>query len=172
VGMGSAVGLNHVSVVAHDLAESTRFYVEVLGLEEIPTPNFGYPVQWLAVGGQQLHLFERPEEPPASAHLAFEVDDFVAVYDRARKLGVLDRTTMGYAVAQLPGGEGQMYLRDPSGNLVELDATGASDLPEDLRDRITVLGEKFPQDGEHERARLYIGADRPLDDAPAEGAEV
>jgi lactoylglutathione lyase len=161
VGMGSAVGLNHVSVVAHDLAESTRFYVEVLGLEEIPTPNFGYPVQWLAVGGQQLHLFERPEEPPASAHLAFEVDDFVAVYDRARKLGVLDRTTMGYAVAQLPGGEGQMYLRDPSGNLVEADHPDGASARERI-DEMVVIAERRPQpEGEVPRLSLLGSATTP-----------
>jgi catechol 2,3-dioxygenase-like lactoylglutathione lyase family enzyme len=159
--MGSAVGLNHVSVVAHDLAESTRFYVEVLGLEEIPTPNFGYPVQWLAVGGQQLHLFERPEEPPASAHLAFEVDDFVAVYERARELGVLDRTTMGYAVAQLPGGEGQMYLRDPSGNLVEADHPDGASARERI-DEMVVIAERRPQpEGEVPRLSLLGSATTP-----------
>ena len=119
--MGAAVGLNHVSIVARDLAESTRFYVEVLGMSVLATPDFGFPVQWLEVGDQQVHLFERPDEPPATAHLALEVDDFVAVYERARELGVLDRSAFGYAVAELPGGEGQMYLRDPAGNLVEID---------------------------------------------------
>jgi lactoylglutathione lyase len=154
--VGSAVGLNHVSIVAHDLAESTRFYVEVLGLEEIATPNFGYPVQWLAVGGQQLHLFERPEEPPASAHLAFEVDDFVGVYERARELGVLDRTTMGYAVAQLPGGEGQMYLRDPAGNLVELDWPAVTTLDRSVLGEIKKLGDSVPQTGDALKATLYL----------------
>ena len=116
-----AVGVNHVSIVARDLDESTRFYVDVLGMEAVPTPDFGFPVQWLEVGGQHLHVFERPEEPPASAHLAFEVDDIVACYERARELDALDRTTFGYAIAELPGGEAQLYIRDPAGNLVELD---------------------------------------------------
>lgn len=115
------MGLNHVSIVARDLAESTRFYVEVLGMETVPTPDFGFPVQWLEVGGQQVHLFERQDEPPASAHLALEVDDIVACYEKARELGALDDSTFGYAIAELPGGEAQLYLRDPAGNLVELD---------------------------------------------------
>ena len=115
------MGLNHVSVVARDLGESTRFYVEVLGMETVPTPDFGFPVQWLEVGGQQLHLFELPDEAPASAHLALEVDDIVACYERARELDALDHSTFGYAIAELPGGEAQLYLRDPAGNLLELD---------------------------------------------------
>lgn len=142
--MGTAVGLNHVSVVARDLAESIRFYVDVLGLTEVATPDFGFPVQWLEVGGQQVHLFERPDTPPTSAHLALEVDDFVAVYERARDLDALDRTTFGYAVAELPGGEGQMYLRDPAGNLVEIDHPDGADARERI-DEMTLLAEKRPQ---------------------------
>ena len=51
--------INHVSVNALNLSESVDFYVELLGAEPIPTPNFGVPVQWLALGRTQLHLFER-----------------------------------------------------------------------------------------------------------------
>ena len=80
--MAGAVGLNHVSVVAHDLDESVRFYVDVLGLEPLPTPAFGFPVQWLRAGSLQVHVFERPDDPPAYAHFAFEVDDVVAMPSR------------------------------------------------------------------------------------------
>jgi hypothetical protein len=45
----------------------------------------------------------------------------VALYERARELGILDRTSFGYAIAELPGGEAQLYVRDPAGNLLELD---------------------------------------------------
>src|SRR5690349_5885213 len=58
---GAPMGLriNHVSVNAKDLEESTQFYVDLLGAERLTTPNFGIPVQWLALGRTQLHLFER-----------------------------------------------------------------------------------------------------------------
>ena len=59
---------NHVSVVAHDIEVSRRFYVEELGLEPLPTPDFGFPVVWLHAGDCQVHLFERPGEPPSHAH--------------------------------------------------------------------------------------------------------
>jgi catechol 2,3-dioxygenase-like lactoylglutathione lyase family enzyme len=118
---GRAAGLNHVSVVAHDLAESVRFYREMFGMEELPTPDFGFPVQWLRLGDLQLHLFERPDGPPVYAHFAIQVDDVVALVHEAQRRGILDDTTFGYAMAELPGGEAQIYLRDPSGNLVEVD---------------------------------------------------
>ena len=141
--MARAVGLNHVSVVARDLEESVRFYVEVLGLEAVPTPDFGFPVQWLQAGERQVHLFERPDDPPAHAHLALEVDDIVGVYGRARELGILDRT-FGYAIAELPGGEAQLYLRDPAGNLVELDHPNGAGARERIAEMI-VLAERRPQ---------------------------
>ena len=142
--MKVAVGLNHVSVVARDLEESTRFYVDVLGLARVPTPDFGFPVQWLEVGGQQVHLFERQDEAPPSAHLAFEVDDVVGVYERARELGVLDRDTFGYAAAELPGGEAQLYLRDPAGNLIEVDHPDGADARGRI-DEMILLDERRPQ---------------------------
>ena len=52
-----ATRINHVSIAAADLEESTRFYEEVFGMERIPTPTFADPVQWLRVGDLQLHLF-------------------------------------------------------------------------------------------------------------------
>jgi catechol 2,3-dioxygenase-like lactoylglutathione lyase family enzyme len=139
-----AAGLNHVSVVAHDLEESVRFYVEVLGLEPLPTPDFGFPVQWLRAGALQLHLFERPDDPPSYAHFAFEVDDVVACYERARELGILDRTSFGYAIAELPGGEAQLYIRDPAGNLLELDHPEGAAARERIEEMV-LLSERRPQ---------------------------
>src|SRR5688572_9517984 len=68
-----ATGFNHVSINAHDLEEPVRFYTEVLGMEKIPTYNFGFPVQYLRLGDLQLHIFEREEtEAPTFHH--FGVD--------------------------------------------------------------------------------------------------
>ena len=138
-----AVGLNHVSVVARDLDESLRFYVEVLGLEPLPTPDFGFPAQWLRAGSLQVHLFERPDPPPTYAHFALEVDDVVALYERARTAGALDET-FGYTIAELPGGEAQLYVRDPAGNLLELDHPDGAAARERIPEMI-VLAERRPQ---------------------------
>jgi catechol 2,3-dioxygenase-like lactoylglutathione lyase family enzyme len=142
--MGATVGLNHVSVVARDLEESVRFYVDVLGLEPLPTPDFGFPVQWLRAGERQVHLFERPDDPPTYAHFAFEAEDFVALYERARELGILDRSSFGYAIAELPGGEAQLYIRDPAGNLLELDHPDGAAAREQIEEMI-LLSDRLPQ---------------------------
>jgi catechol 2,3-dioxygenase-like lactoylglutathione lyase family enzyme len=46
-------GFTHVSVHAHDLEESACFYRELFGMEEIPSPDFPFPVLWLRVGTLQ-----------------------------------------------------------------------------------------------------------------------
>ena len=153
-----SAGLNHVSVVAHDLDESTRFYVEELGLEQLPTPNFEFPVVWLAAGERQLHLFQRPGAPPSHAHFALEISDFMPVYRRMKVLGVLDHDTFGNCIWELPGGAVQLYVRDPAGNLIELDYPDASTIPKDQVPEYRVLADVRPQDGDAARATLWHAA--------------
>jgi lactoylglutathione lyase len=116
-----ATGINHVSIHADDLQESVRFYMDMFGLDKLPTPEFGYPVQWLRLGDRQLHLFVRETGPPAYHHLALDVDDFEAVYRRAQERGLLDKQGFHSRPRIMPDGSVQMYLRDPAGNLVEVD---------------------------------------------------
>jgi catechol 2,3-dioxygenase-like lactoylglutathione lyase family enzyme len=155
--------INHVSVSASDLSASTDFYVRLLGAVPIATPNFGFPVQWLSVGDTQLHLFQSEDEPTIQHHYGVEVDldALVAAYRMAVELDALDDEVFNGQLVELQADVVQLYLRDPSGNLVELDAVGAHALPEDVRRRTRVLADVHPQHGEQADARLYIGADRP-----------
>ena len=83
--------INHVSVNALKLDESVRFYEDLLGVERIPTPNFvGIPVQWLALGRTQLHLFERDIQPTSHHHLGITVDDVEPVYRAAERWDAFD----------------------------------------------------------------------------------
>ena len=111
-------GFTHVSVHAYDLDESARFYKELFGTEEIPAPEFPFPVLWLRVGDLQLHLFQSDEPAPSGHHFGLDVDNFEAVYEKARKLGVIDDSDYFSNVYVLPDGTVQLYLRDPAGNMV------------------------------------------------------
>jgi catechol 2,3-dioxygenase-like lactoylglutathione lyase family enzyme len=150
--------INHVSINAHNLQESVEFYVELLGAEPIATPNFGIPVQWLALGPTQLHLFERDLEPTSHHHLGITVDDLEAAYRVAERRGAFDHDAFGNHLVQLPGDVVQMYVRDPAGNLVELDQAGVERLPDDLRAQLRSLWDFNPQDDEQMRGRLFVTA--------------
>lgn len=148
--------ISHVSINARRLQESVDFYVDVLGAEPVTTPNFGLPVQWLALGRTQLHLFEKDLTPASHHHLGITVDDLEPVYRAAERRGAFDDDAFGNHLVELPGDVVQLYLRDPAGNLVEIDHHGADRLPDDLRGRVRGLWELNPQSDEEMQARLFV----------------
>jgi catechol 2,3-dioxygenase-like lactoylglutathione lyase family enzyme len=156
--------INHVSINARVLHESVAFYIDLLEAEPIPTPNFGLPVQWLALGRTQLHLFERDLQPTSHHHLGITVEDLERPYAVAAARDAFDRTAFGNHLVELPGDTVQLYVRDPAGNLVELDMSGADRLSPALRAELTGLWDFHPQSEDNLRGRLFVPAhalDRP-----------
>ncbi len=149
-------GINHVSVHANDLDASVRFYVELLDAVLLDTPNFGLPVQWIGLGNTQLHLFQRAAEPQSHHHFGITVEDLEPVYRRAEAMDAFDRNSYKHHFVELPGDVAQTYVRDPAGNLMEIDTPGASRLSEELRAQMKRLDELYPQDEVNRRARLYV----------------
>jgi glyoxylase I family protein len=110
-------GVHHVSVNVDDAAESTRFYVDVLGFtERTDRPDFPFAGSWLQVGEHQVHLLEVADfTPPKGQHFALRVTDL----DAARQ-DLLDK---GVEVSEpSPIGDVcvQCFFTDPTGNLIEL----------------------------------------------------
>lgn len=151
-----ATSLNHVSVSANDLEESAVFYAELFGMERIPTPNFGHPVVWLRVGDLQIHLFKRGVDAPVYHHFALTVDDLDRVYRTARERGILDNEHNEAAIRELPDGSVQMYIRDPAGNLVEVDYPDVSELSPEVRADVGSLADMHPQSEENQRSTLFL----------------
>lgn len=157
--------LNHVSVLALDLDESTEFYTDVVGMEPIPTANFEVPVQWLQAESGQVHLFERDMDPVPYYHFGVSVDDFEGVYRRAAEADFLANWDDGTDanIYRLPDGAVQMYLHDPTGNLLEVNYPDADELDSEIRDEIVSRDDLQPQTGEAARATLNL--------SPIEGNE-
>src|SRR6476661_1617630 len=149
-----ALRINHVSIAAKDLEESTRFYESVFGMERIPTPTFASPVQWLRVGDTQLHLF-LAEEPtaPVRHHLGITIDDFDAAY-QAVKAHASD--TWGWQLVELPSRQVQLYFRDPGDNLVELNWPDADTLDRSRYPELRRIADHIPQKPDAEEAILYL----------------
>ncbi len=108
-----ALRFTHVAIHADDMAASLAFYVDVLGMRRVPSPDFEQHVEWLQLGDQQLHLFRRETLAPQFHHLGLEVDDFETAYLLARDRGLFDGGVFSPDVRELNDGSVQMYLRVP-----------------------------------------------------------
>ena len=80
------LGINHVAVVARDMAETTRFYTEVLGMPLVKTvelPTGGQHFFFDCGGGSAIAFFWWPDAPAAAPGIAsvrsFPGDDKTAV---------------------------------------------------------------------------------------------
>ena len=144
-------GFTHVSVHAHDLEESVHFYKDLFGMEEIPAPGFPFPVLWLRVGDLQLHLFQSENPAPQGHHFGIEVDDFEATYEKVGEMGAQIEEGYFSSVYELPDGAVQLYVRDPAGNMVEVNWPDVSTL-----DR-SVIGDIEKVAVGAEEATLYLG---------------
>jgi catechol 2,3-dioxygenase-like lactoylglutathione lyase family enzyme len=121
-------GLHHTAVCVTDIAVAKRFYGEVLGLREIDRPAFPFAGAWYELGdGRQLHLIvhEHPRTLRGTraidlrdGHFALGVTDFDEAVAHLRAAGVEcverpDNVTPWQ----------QVYVTDPDGNVIELNAT-------------------------------------------------
>ncbi len=154
----NATRVNHVSIVVRDMAESIRFYEDVFGAQRVPTAKFPQGnVVWLTLGATQLHLFESDsgDDPTIHHHYGIDVDDFDALYAKAKEMGILDSSAFGTPLRSHPAGWVQLYLRDPAGNLLEVDCPDVESLEATTRADIVPLESTAPQDGDAAVATLY-----------------
>ena len=116
--------LHHASVAVTDLARARHFYGEVLGLREIPRPNFPVAGAWYEVGDRHVHLIVFPDTQMhrprrdidvRETHFALRVADYQETMAHLREHGVevLDRYDNVTDWAQV-------YILDPDGNIIEL----------------------------------------------------
>ncbi len=148
-----AIRLNHVSIAAADLEESTRFYEEVFGMQRIPSPTFPDQVRWLRVGDLQLHLFLDTATPPARHHIGLTIDDFDAAYELVKARA---SSAFGWRLVELPSRQVQLYFRDPAGNLVELNWPDTDTLDRSRYPELERLADRVPQTGDSLQAALDL----------------
>jgi glyoxylase I family protein len=108
--------LDHVTVLVTDLAAARAFYAGVLGLTEIAPPReFDFVAVWYDLGGQYLHLLQKPHpDTPGPRHFCLHVEDVSAAREHVRSLGIPVDETVKVAAAD------RFFVRDPDGNRIEL----------------------------------------------------
>ena len=117
-----AKSVHHLSFAVRDLEKSREFYEGLLGLEPVERPDIGLPGAWYAAGIGQVHLIQLPEGvevgspvsslTPLANHSAFAIDDYEATLARLHERGV--------EVFETKAEIGQLWIRDPDGNVIEL----------------------------------------------------
>ena len=121
--------IDHVTIVVKDLEKSRAFYEDILGMQPVTRPGFGFPGLWFEAGLRQIHLvLESSEAGPAGLpafrgthpsrglHFAFEVQscDQAAELLNALNVPIVD------GPKSRPDGARQLYVHDPDGHLVEI----------------------------------------------------
>ena len=122
-----AKSVNHIIFAVRNLERAQSFYEGVLGLEQIERPDFGIPGTWYGAGNAQVHLIEVPDGTdigtpppgliPLANHQAFTVADYTET------LAALN--SHGIEVFETSPENGQLFVRDPDGYVIELIAEGA-----------------------------------------------
>ena len=113
--------LQHVTLIVADLRAATDFYTGHFGFREIEKQGLDYPGAFLRVNEYaELHLAQIPDVAASfRGHFCLRIDNFNEHFYRFQRLGLLDTEAWG-KMRELADGAVQMYIRDPSGNLVEL----------------------------------------------------
>ena len=121
--------IDHITLIVRDVEASRRFYVDLLGMEEVARPAFTFDGAWFRAGSTLIHLIkEHDRSGPAgypvevlvrssrNHHFAFEVDDAKVVADQLKSMGInlLDDAKLR------PDGATQVFVTDPDHHVVEL----------------------------------------------------
>lgn len=105
-----------MSLNVSDTTRALGFYRDVLGMEELPRPDFPFGGAWLDAGaGRQVHLIEADVPPDRGQHVAFRVASLEALIRELRGAGC------DVGEAQQVGDTGilQTFVADPDGNRLE-----------------------------------------------------
>jgi catechol 2,3-dioxygenase-like lactoylglutathione lyase family enzyme len=144
--MGMSVGvLDHFNIRTRKLADTVRFYEDVLGLEKGARPNFAFPGAWMYSDGKAVvHLVDisqtdEQQKPDSGVvhHVAFVSRGFAGMTKR------LQSRDMPFNSRQVPGGDlWQIFVNDPNGVMIELNYEAAKetgDVPAERADDMRAI---------------------------------
>ena len=116
--------LDHVTLNTRHLDDCIRFYSEVLGMENGPRPDFGFPGAWMYLEGRPVvHIMAMDNARGGTSgpidHIAFRCKGFDEVKQRLLEAGYTpgQNVVADFKIKQL-------YIDDPDGVKIELNFIG------------------------------------------------
>lgn len=114
--------LDHASICVGDIDKAVWFYQDLLGLKQVPRPDFGFPGAWFDGGNIPLHLTtggnlhdDTGKLLAQNSHIAFQVDELDSMIDQ-----LTENDIEHWELPNSPAAERQVFFRDPWGNMIEL----------------------------------------------------
>jgi lactoylglutathione lyase len=117
--------MDHTTVFVVDLDKSTKFYHDVMQLQQIPEPFKDGRHNWFRIGPHsQLHVVGGAKAVvphDINIHLAFRVGSMSDFIEHLDESGVKYQNWQGERKPQMrPDGISQIYLQDPDGYWIEV----------------------------------------------------
>ncbi len=128
--------IDHITLIISDIERTRHFYCELLGMRQVPRPDFDFPGLWLNPTDPEpgepvralIHATVESDLAGKSGwgdqavkslsrghHFAFEVEDASSACEQLRSQGV----TIAIEPRQRPDGPTQFYVQDPDGHVIE-----------------------------------------------------
>ena len=129
--MSVSIGvLDHFNIRTRKLAETVRFYEDVLGLEKGARPNFAFPGAWMYSEGKPVvHLVDisptdEQQKPDSGVvhHVAFASRGFAGMKQRLQSKGM--KYDVGRCQAAISG---RFSSTTPTGCMIELNYEAANE---------------------------------------------
>ncbi len=121
----SSVFFNHAAYYVSDLAKSTSFYKDIIGLEQVDEPFKDNRHSWFAVGDGTFHLISGLTQKPIidkNTHFCFSVPSLSTAIAILEKNNIDYRNWKGDSKTPTTRADGvkQIYLQDPDGYWLEI----------------------------------------------------
>ena len=128
--MLSVETVHHVAITVTDIERSKRFYGEVLQLPEVARPDFDFGGAWYEIGGREVHLIVHDDTRTLRGTTTIDIKDgHFALRVRSYAEAVAHLRALGIPHLALPQNKtswAQIYVTDPDGNVIELNADRAT----------------------------------------------
>ena len=118
--------IDHIALHVRDLAESTRFYRSILGLEQVPDPfNDNRHIFFRLSAHTQLHLIAGAQgetQHDIDVHFALRVPSVASFQNllRQKQIKYFSTKKEEGVVTSRPDGIKQIYFQDPDGYWIEV----------------------------------------------------